>query len=76
MVRLNNSHSQESGGAKTQTLPNFRAWILKKTYNVSPNQKISICLKLKQIPLIKGLCFLKNIHFGGFIMNSSSYPVL
>lgn len=62
MVRLSNSHSQNSH-YQLQSL-NFG----KYKYNVSPNKKISAYIKLKQIPSIQGLYCLKNKHFRGIYL--------
>lgn len=62
MVRLSNPHSQNSH-YQLQSL-NSR----KYKYNISLNKKISRYTKLKQIPSIKGLYFLKNKHFRGIYL--------
>lgn len=70
MVRLSNSHSQNSH-YQLQSLNSG-----KYKYNVSPNKKISPYTKLKQIPSIKGLYFLKNKHFRGIYLELFLNPVL
>ena len=72
-MRLSNSHSWKvvEPRLKIQSLD-----FGEKQCNISPNQSTSTCLKLMQIPLIKGFCFLKNVYFKeAFILSSSSYSI-
>lgn len=64
-MRLSNSHSQKlvEPRRKIQSLD-----FGKKQYNISPNQPMSTYLKLKQVPPVKGFCFLKNVHFRGIYL--------
>lgn len=66
MVGLSNSHHQKVAEPRYKhCLSSEPAFWRNNITLIFPNDKISIYLKVKQIPLIKVLCFLNTIHFRG-----------